>query len=558
MAISPQQQLRLLQRTLYEKAFQEANSLAAISSPKIAGYSKKFEASLPNTYERVSQSDLISRIRQARYILYGDFHTLRQSQRGLMRILRAYLHKYKSRKVALFLEVFRQQDQSVLDRYMNGTASQEELLRETNYSRDWGFPWHNYQMLLEFAREHTIPVFGINSDNAGRDSLATRDRFAAEIIAKYAEENPDHRLFCMIGEYHLADAFLPKQLALMIGDLGAEDLLRIVNNIDKYYFELESSPHAMTTEYLQLDRDFFCIINSPPWIKWQSVTIWDEMRELYNNKVTEEFLDDELDDYSYTESAYDIDYQFLGIIKNVMGFLGIKIDDRALDHFTIHTFPDDALFAELRDRYFMQDDQVAFMIERVTLDGAYLMNQGGVVLLTRFTLNNMAEAAGQYLQFTQSHLSEDAVEPAERFYRRVLKAAAGMIASLVMNPKRKSHDLVYYKRFVKLYEGRKLRGHKRERRDLARMILRHQEWMYGRLADHEGKFGSPMTSLYRQDEKSYGEYSRALGNLLGTMLYRKLLSHSLDAVLLRRIYIEEMHDRHDVWRLVSQLFSVID
>src|SRR5689334_3976793 len=75
-------QLRQLQQTLYEKAYQEAHDIVAGASRTILSYSAKFERSLPKTCRSATLAGLIEEIRRKRFVLYGDFHTLRQSQRG--------------------------------------------------------------------------------------------------------------------------------------------------------------------------------------------------------------------------------------------------------------------------------------------------------------------------------------------------------------------------------------------------------------------------------------------------------------------------------------------
>src|SRR5262245_60953631 len=88
-------QLKQLQRTLYDKAYKEAHSIVVGSSRTILAYSAKFERSLPRRFTKTTQATLLNNMRRHRYVLYGDFHTLRQSQRGLLRLLRAYVEKQK-------------------------------------------------------------------------------------------------------------------------------------------------------------------------------------------------------------------------------------------------------------------------------------------------------------------------------------------------------------------------------------------------------------------------------------------------------------------------------
>ena len=33
-----------------------------------------------------------------------------------------------------------------------------QLLEKTNYSKDWGFPWRNYKLVLDYAQDHDLKV----------------------------------------------------------------------------------------------------------------------------------------------------------------------------------------------------------------------------------------------------------------------------------------------------------------------------------------------------------------------------------------------------------------
>ena len=55
----------------------------------------------------VDRSLFRSKINKRRFLLYGDFHTLKQSQRGLIRLLKAYSSLYRERPIILALEMFK-------------------------------------------------------------------------------------------------------------------------------------------------------------------------------------------------------------------------------------------------------------------------------------------------------------------------------------------------------------------------------------------------------------------------------------------------------------------
>ena len=47
---------------------------------------------------------------------------------------------------------FLSQVQAYIDQNLTGKLSEENFLIKTNYKTDWGFPWINFRMQLEFAK----------------------------------------------------------------------------------------------------------------------------------------------------------------------------------------------------------------------------------------------------------------------------------------------------------------------------------------------------------------------------------------------------------------------
>ena len=90
------------------------------SSRTILAYSAKFEASLPDQVETSTLTALLESVRSQPFVLFGDFHTLRQSQRGFLRVIRAYQERLRDPNIVIALETFRACDQHILDEYMSG------------------------------------------------------------------------------------------------------------------------------------------------------------------------------------------------------------------------------------------------------------------------------------------------------------------------------------------------------------------------------------------------------------------------------------------------------
>jgi uncharacterized iron-regulated protein len=549
-------QLTQLQQALYEKAYQEAHSIVGGSSRAILSYSEKFEKSLPQQFKRATLADLIETMRKTPYVLYGDFHTLRQSQRGLLRILRSYTERLRTTKVVLALEMFKAADQDYLDAYLAGRLSEADFLNSVNYATDWGFPWPNFKMILDFAAARKLPVIGVNSENAGRDDLATRDRFAARLLVNAQVKYPDHKIICLIGEYHLADAHLPKELNQELKRRGkTAQVLRLVNNVDSYYFELQKQPIHSSTEYLKLKKDFFCVMNTPPWMKWQSFSIFEEMRQSGTPLAGGEDGDFDQDFDLYAEETFDVDYQFLHFIKHLSQFLNLKIDDSDMESFHIYFSPNGDFLEDITEREQIDVAEAHRLIERASIDGVNFMSSSNTVLLTYMSINNLAEAAGQYLHRVLTGASDSTDQPSADFYQRMIKAAVGMVASKILNPRRKCSELHHYRQFLKRHKNRQLTGLAQTRRQVAAAILKFDDWFRGLATD--APFTAPPRGIVTLDKKSNYGISRELGQMLGFTLYKKVITGKTPASRLPRLFKKKLKGNDSLWTELQALYNLL-
>lgn len=551
-------QLYQLQRSLYEKAYEEAHAIVAGTSRTILSYSAKFEKSLPQKFQRTTQADMLDAVKQRRFLLYGDFHTLRQSQRGLLRLMRSYTERQRTTKVVIALEMFKAIDQDSIDAYLAGNMPEVEFLDAVSYQSEWGFPWQNFRMILDFAKARGLPVIGINTENAGRDSLLQRDKYAARCLVDAAERYPDHKVMCLIGEYHLADGHLPKALSHEMRRRRVNGgILRVLNNIDDYYFLLKKTAAHNSTEYLRLRKDFYCIMNSPPWMKWQSFSMWEEMRHVSSQYDQDGETDPDLD--LHTEDTYDIDYQFLHFAKNLAGFLGLKIDASDIESFHVLYSPDADFYEDLTEDLAVDPKEAHRMVQRASLDGVYFLGRSNTVLLTYISINNLAEAAGQYLHRVLTGFDDMVDDPPEDFYRRVVKSAIGMIASKILNPRRKCRELHHFRQFLRRHRGQRLTDQASRRRTTANGVLKFDRWIREQL-EAKGADGEAVTvhkAFVLLDRSSHFELSRELGQMLGFALYKKVIANKEPAIRLRRLFKAKVGSSTAAWKEVAELYETM-
>lgn len=538
MALTAHKQLSLLQKSLYEKAYKEAHSFFAESNQHIQAYASHFEDALPNDFIRAGLKDVLDSFKPSSLILYGDFHTLKQSQKGLVRLIRSYIERSDRNNVVIAMEAFRGSDQDAIDDFLANRISERTFLEKTKYASHWGFPWPHYKLVLECAREFSLKVIGINSRNGGKDHLAFRDQFAARKLVAAVRANPKSTVICMIGESHLADEHLPKYLAEEFErkEMPAS-IARILTNVDKYFFKLQAmSPH-LATEYLKIKDNFFCLINSPPWMKWQSYSIWEEMRSVQGMAFIDS--EDEAQDEDYNEEGFDLDYQFLSLVKNLTKFLGLEISDSELSKFHINYSPELDFEKNIREEGVTTAKALESVLERVSLDGVFYLPKTRQVLLADLSINNTAEAASQLLFGHLNTAVSSALAPDESFYARCLQFASGMLGSKILNPRRKCPDLSAYSAFVKDNARKRLKGHAKKKREAARAVISHHTWLETVAHSLNGeKTKTPLSKGLRTfaefDRRSDFELSRSIGYMLGQRIYKKTMagqmpSHSIQS-----------------------------
>ena len=552
-------QLRQLQQSLYDRAYKEARAIVGDSSRRILSYSAKFERSLPRRFVLTTQSELLDAVRQHQFILYGDFHTLRQSQRGLLRLVRSFVDRQRTEKVVIALEMFKHVDQDFIDGYLTGSLSEEAFLDSINYAVEWGFPWQNFKMILDFAKLRKLPVVGINTENAGRDLLFVRDRFAAKCLIDAAERYPGHKIVCLIGEYHLADDHLPKALAAEHKRRGRKGkVMRVLNNIDAYYFSRRRPSAHASTEYLRLRKNFYCIMNSPPWMKWQSFALWEEMRHMgaWHTSNHEAEFDQDID--VHHEETYDVDFQFLGFVKELAGFMQMSIEASALENFHIHFSPRGEYLQYLTREGGLDSAEANRIIRRAGVDGVYFLARTNTILLADISINNLAEAAGQYLHTLLSGFDDYSDSKSEDFLRRIIKSCVGMMASKILNPRRKCMELHHYRQLARRQRGLRRSPDADLRARTNTGVLRFDRWMELILAKNSNKLEPIPRTLLQLDTDTDYNFSRAIGQMLGFVLYKKVLANKVSTTRVKRLFKKNHANGLSVWREVLWLYSLMN
>ncbi len=417
--------LERLQRKLYHEACDNLHSIETLSSPTIVEYKKSFDLSLPLRASKISRRALINSIVSSKICLIGDFHSLRQSQREALRILRECLSAGSGEQLYFALECFRSADQQYLDLYLDGSLEVEELLEKTYFDKNWGFPRQNYQMLIEFCRHHGIKIIGVNTDNGGKDLIGKRDDHCADILGRIVIQDSTAKILLLIGEYHLADDKLPHAI-ITKNIVSSTRLVRIITNTDRYFNSVEGAFSSFESVHLKLSKNFFAILNTSPWLKWMSALHWEETRQ--NILHADYFEEDSDEDYNIFD--FDFDHFFLHIAKHTASLLKIELGESLLSHFSIVNLGDASDFQD----YVRENPTNAKATRQLRLFaeifGAFVSDDSRTIFLKNYSFSSLASAVGQFLTMASgsAHATDD-------FKLRVLSLLVGQVSSKILNPK---------------------------------------------------------------------------------------------------------------------------
>jgi uncharacterized iron-regulated protein len=142
-------------------------------------------------------SRMITDIRGSRLIFVGEDHERMEDHRHQLRVIRA-LHETGA-PTAIGLEMFNADNQEFLDRWVAGKINEEEFIGI--YKGNWEVPWPMYRDIFLFARQHAIPMFGLNLPREIVHKVA-REGFAA-LTPEERKKLPDG-ITCNVDSAYMA------------------------------------------------------------------------------------------------------------------------------------------------------------------------------------------------------------------------------------------------------------------------------------------------------------------------------------------------------------------
>ncbi|MCB0343292.1 MAG: ChaN family lipoprotein [Pseudobdellovibrionaceae bacterium] len=484
-------------------------------------YALSYKAEFFSKWSPASHRDLFKSVDAAQIVLGGDFHAFSQSQRTHLRILRSLPD---TRNVCLALECVESVHQKHLDAFMAREVSEEEFLKLVDWDLKWGFTWENYRPLFDLARSKGYRVFGVNKYASRRSgkSLFKRDEHAASVIGEISARHPECLIYVLYGDLHLAKRHLPEKLRKKLSGGGA--CVTIFQNSERLYFQLARKGLEHEVEVMASSNLRFCILGSPPWVKWQSYLMF-----------LEHTFDQDIDDEEDDDESVDFTDYISNLIKLVAEDLSVKMVPSDV---AVYSAADDRIFEGLVEDVPPGLQTIAEY--SIRNDRSFYLPKSGLFYLSRHTINHAASLAGQYVHAKLCKRQRLFWQVPQDFLGLIWIEAVGFFVSKLINHKRKAETVRDLKNQLAVTSPD---DHGREA-----LLLALDQRMREVIAVHTDRF-RPLKVKPRR-KASYIEAARLLGHMLGEKLYLSYRNGRISGDKLLEVLSQDMsHPNFDQFYL---------
>jgi len=137
--------------------------------------------------DEVPHSEVVSDLATAGVIYVGETHTIRRHHALQLSLFQELFTR--GVPLVLCMEQLEARDQPAIDRYIKREIDFDTLAQEMDWGKKWG-NYIDYRALVEFARQHRIPIRGLNAP-ADLIRAVNRSGGLANLPANQRTELPD-------------------------------------------------------------------------------------------------------------------------------------------------------------------------------------------------------------------------------------------------------------------------------------------------------------------------------------------------------------------------------
>jgi len=509
-----------LHRSIFRRSQKRINASVHGYTDAFRKYEREYGRYVRRYQRRATIARLDQAIAKSDLIYVGDYHTLPQAQRAFLRLLR---RRPSDKPVVLALEFVLGKYQDALDAYMADEIDDQRFLEQIDHDEHWLFGgWEGFRDVFALAKSRGYPVIGIDTAGKGLagDSLHDRDDYAATRIAQAHETYPEAQIIVLIGELHIAPNHLPRAVQKKIGPNTRKQLI-VYQNCEAIYWQLEAKGLEHKVEIVQISKEEYCLLNTPPIVCQQSFLNW--------LQVDDEGLQLDAPEENFKEFA-----------RLISAFFDLELKD-ALDEIEVATVADLTFLRRLQRRGDFSKRDMAKIREQILRSESYYIPRANMVYLGNLSVNHAAEEATHFLRnvCSQSHEPRMLVDA---FYARAIEEAVGFLGSKLMNHKRKCAHVPFFER------QQRGRNATRKDKEIARLICKHARMMQGERVRNS-------SSIYECSADAFNAITHALGYQLGDHIYYGLIDGIIDKSEVRELFFEKLDEEGDALLCYLNFYS---
>ncbi|HEX5034390.1 MAG TPA: ChaN family lipoprotein, partial [bacterium] len=181
-ALSPREELIRIQKQIFRKNQKIIDESILVSEQGFAQYEQNYLRHVRNFQALADVEELKQALAAAEWVYLGDYHTNRQSQRALLRLLKMLV--VQTDRFVICLEFLQKRHQVHADKFLRGQLSLRSFLKRINLRKHFYFDlWENFEPIFDFAKYYQIDIYGIESAPFGA-GLRKRDEAMAKTLAE--------------------------------------------------------------------------------------------------------------------------------------------------------------------------------------------------------------------------------------------------------------------------------------------------------------------------------------------------------------------------------------
>ncbi len=496
-------------------------------------YVRDFSEAFRDYRRTLKPEELREQYLNADVLLVGDYHALAASQDFASSLLTELVLTNYGRPVVLALEMVFSRDQYVLDEWLRGELTEDELRAGLHYDDDWGYDWEPFARLLRQARKYGCPVYGIDLKPRGNmRRIAARDRHAAAQIAQIRRAHPGAQVLTLFGEAHLA----PNHLPLWLRSLRPRDrILTVLQNVDELYWKA-AGELGDTINAVQVAGDVLCVFNATPLEKYESYRIY-------------------IGKWRTAPGEPDLAPTFYNLVDTFMRSMGLEQYSPAdgshasalvEDYPEVHMRSGAREFEQLLARKAVPAAERKPVLAKLRRQGCVYSPRHNLLLVKRFQLATAAEEAVRFVQ-TECRGAACSNGPwhgsshQDQFYFDVIDRAFITFGTRVLlphYPAPRSSDFADA-RTLESEAGHSAPFSHRERKALIEFLVLHKE------SERHARMRADLPRILATGIASTGKKReflvRNLGSMLGAEMHEAYLAGYLSKSYLRSLFFRKIH-----------------